>query len=91
MDRMHTTTPGPWKVTQPPHDPNAYDVASEAGGVLAKLPWCTKANAQLMAAAPDMLAALELIRDSGGFKDGTSVEELQRIAVAAIAKARGEA
>lgn len=50
-----------------------------------------RANAALIAAAPELLAALELIARSTGFNGGTSVEELQRIAQAAIAKARGGA
>lgn len=46
-----------------------------------------EANAALIAAAPDLLAALQRIADSDGFNGGTWVGELQRIARAAIANA----
>ena len=57
-------TPGPWKVIQPEHDPNAYDVATEAGGQIARLPWKCEANARLIAAAPELFEALRDLREA---------------------------
>ena len=48
-----------------------------------------KKDAPLIAAAPDLLAALELIAKFDGFRCGQIVSELQDIARAAIAKAKG--
>lgn len=36
---MKPEFPLPWKVVQPPHDPRAWDVATENGGAFAKLVW----------------------------------------------------
>lgn len=47
----------------------------------------SKANARLIAAAPDLLAALHKIVSDG---DYTAPEEMKRIARAAIAKAEGQ-
>ena len=54
-------TPGPWKAEQPSHDPQAWDVCTKSGGLLAKLVWGGEggANARLMAAAPDLLEACQ--------------------------------
>ena len=49
-----------------------------------------RANTNLIASAPEMLEALKLIAKSDEFAGGTSVEELQRIAKEAIAKAEGK-
>jgi len=48
-----------WEVRQAPNDPNAWDVYDGAGKV-AHLPWCSKANAHLIAAAPDLLLACRI-------------------------------
>lgn len=47
-----------------------------------------KANARLIAAAPDLLEALEEI--SRKYSNGASADAIARIARAALAKARGE-
>lgn len=49
------------------------------------------ANAKLIAAAPDLLQALQNIARSDEFNGGTFVLELQQIARDAIAKATGAA
>lgn len=91
-------TPGPWKAAQPKHDPQAWDVCTESGGVLAKLPWGGEggANAKLMAAAPDMRAALERVAamclemklaDENNCNALYAPGEVMEVAVTALAKA----
>jgi hypothetical protein len=85
MSEAHT--PGPWKIV------NRTDVQSEPIGGLAYVSTAGArgrtldeaiANAHLIAAAPDLLAALEFI-DRNNAVDRTSTRMLR----AAIAKARG--
>jgi hypothetical protein len=90
-------TPGPWKAIQPKHDPQAWDVVAENGGILAKLVWgdVSAANATLMAAAPELLAALEKMLEGGVDYAGNDYLEITlpdsyvAFARAAINKARG--
>lgn len=49
-----------------------------------------KPRCSLHAAAPALLAALELIERSAGFNGGTFAAELQQIARAALRTAKGE-
>ena len=99
-------TPGPWYVGSGTHEGrNIYSVASvtddegftyqpivasaEDDGIK-----CWDANARLIAAAPDLLEALQRIADgqemSGVFTFADVVLRYQEIARAAIAKATGE-
>lgn len=81
-------TPGPWLVSSP--DPDVPSVVHGRDGI----PICrmggavtqinVPGNAVLIAAAPDMLAALRLL--DNGYKHST---EVCNIARAAIAKAEG--
>jgi hypothetical protein len=76
---MTKHTPGPWKAAQPKHDPQAWDVCTESGGVLAKLPWGGEggANAKLMAAAPDTARSARALAQLAGELSGRwSVERL---------------
>ena len=84
---MHT--PGPWITSQPRHDPQSWDVLTASRCVLAKLVWGqdSKANATLMAAAPELLEALELARSWVAIRLGDTHEDLIKID-AAIAKAK---
>lgn len=105
-------TPGPWKVLHLPHL-HQWKVSTASGapvqGVIAamdrksvKVDESTQeANARLIAAAPDLLAALVDIEDACGFAQGDidtgdyrlaydKVTEARHEARAAIAKARGE-
>lgn len=49
-----------------------------------------EANASLIAAAPELLAALKMMVNAVGNKPVTSVDEAERIALGAIAKATGQ-
>jgi len=77
-------TPGPWYI-QP--DRRYYVIYSEECGALADVQAdLPKANAQLIAAAPDLLVALEELIAAPNKKRPAEVWEAAR---AAIAKARG--
>ena len=82
---------GPWKAVQPKHDPQAWDVCTENGGVLAKLVWGGEggANARLMAAAPDLLHALDCILWRHA-EDEYIPTEFWDMAKEAVAKAKGD-
>ena len=85
-----THTPGPWSSF-------GIYVTTEAGDTLARAEYshCSlpeaRANARVMAAAPDLLEALKALRD-GAYGNPSMPEENARIdamADAAIAKAEG--
>jgi len=98
---MSKHTPGPWEIKR--HFDSCYRYISAPEHIaLAQVVWCVEeeerspvceANAHLIAAAPDLLEALEelfhLIDDA---HDGERVFtwEMQRKARTAIAKAKGE-
>ena len=93
-------TPGPWTVTRSKMETDgAFDYAISADGVLvlaevfgrdAKGGWPpSEANARLIAAAPEMLAALrQMVVNSKG--DRKEYRDCHKKALAAIAKATGE-
>ena len=92
---MATHTPGPWTV-EPETHVTLRVVAGDDGDCVCTLfagtPADTRrADAHLLAAAPDLLAALEAlvaqIRAEGG--KGYRVHDLADAGLAAIAKARG--
>lgn len=92
---MSTTkhTPGPWSVmSEWPEELDGYEhhcVVGADNEPLTDYP-ANEADIVLMAAAPELLAALELLVDNP-YREGTeSDERLRRIALAAIAKAKGE-
>lgn len=97
---MTRTTPGPWKIDHFDHEACA-DVIVQSGELLATAyPMGTgvdrlfiaQANAHLIAAAPDMLAALLVLVDAYGIPDNKGREApIIKNARAAIAKATGEA
>ena len=89
-------TPGPWAYIVPDgHVVRHPQIYSDFGPV-ANATWLgenkldqLKANARLIAAAPELLEALELLVDNP-YREGTeSDERLRRIARAAIANATG--
>lgn len=94
-------TPGPWKIDRsfPRQLPFGISQQNEPHkGVLTSMAFCKKttdeaaANASLIAAAPDLLAALEWIasQERYTFAECTLAEEIIDRARAAIKKARGE-
>ena len=102
---MSAHTPGPWKVVRHPriaHVDSETSVGSGANG-MASVAWLTggrvgqEANARLIAAAPDLLAALEALVLAAPDSDAWSVAATRELRAArdlaeeAIAKARGGA
>lgn len=94
---MGEYTPGPWELSEyrPPYDDMGGDYSigyTDADGVFWEIatlePWrgSRHADARLIAAAPELLAALEWLRDSGECDE----PETQSVIRSAIAKARGE-
>jgi hypothetical protein len=92
---MHTHTPGPWRAERDPRG-DFRIVYNDKGNWLAEVhsdgePEVAEADARLIAAAPELLAALKRAKDAIEFYglddfDSTSEEELEAID-AAITKA----
>lgn len=94
MSKQETSyTPGPWEVFE--SHIGLYIVDSAEQGVVCNLEWCldSKANARLIASAPELLAVLkQLCYKFGVYCDGTPRNWTEwREARAAIAKAEGRA
>jgi hypothetical protein len=88
---MKKHTPGPWRIVTSWYDymvegPNGEEIIWQDGAY--DTPTISKADAYLMAAAPDLLEALRSITDAADEKRVT--EKHYEIARAAIAKATGE-
>ena len=88
---MSKHTPGPWQVVDSWND---YMVESQNGEEIIwqdgphNTPTINKANARLIAAAPDLLDALVMVLDDPNALDGRP--RTYEIVCAAIAKAKGE-
>lgn len=82
---MSAHTPGPWVLTWRP----IIDVAGIASVPVADDGRHT-ANAHLIAAAPDLLAALEILIDCASYGDVIQDADAWATARAAIAKATGK-
>ena len=90
----HSFTPGPWaSIIADGYTVRHPQVYSDAGPV-ANATWLgdgrldeLNANARLIAAAPDLLAALEALLD---YENGIQKSIAEQMARAAIAKAGGE-
>ena len=84
---MSAHTPGPWETSV--NDEGQWDVCAEGGGDmvadLADCPESAEANARLIAAAPDLLAALKAVLATMA-TDHVAYFQTQR----AIAKAEGK-
>jgi len=105
MDPKLQHTPGPWKQSCESIDPDWHIVTTSGGAVIANVFAPQNANAHLIAAAPDLLDALEALRhavcgetgfaacvrkDSGRAYPWPALDEAEAIVEAAIAKARGQ-
>ena len=88
---MNTHTPGPWHVARQNPSPTTGEwmIAGSKPGYLAEVRDCgsgdVEANAKLIAAAPELLAALVAI-----LKKSETIPVIRYIAEDAIAKATGE-
>lgn len=87
---MNKHTPGPWTVTE---NPEAYKAPIIFGPEDDDLVCCmyggqwqvVEANAQLIAAAPELLEALELLSETDGSPENVSSAEVLAARVRAIA------
>ena len=94
---MSKHTPGPWEIKRH-FDPGYKFISAPTHSGLAQVVWCMEdeerspsceANAYLIAAAPELLEALEMMlemSEMGGFGKAAAED----VARAAIAKAKGE-
>jgi hypothetical protein len=85
---MSKHTPGPWCMESFFH--GQYDVYSEVTDDFISGGTISEADARLIAAAPDLLEALEKVVSFVDAGQGTWTVEEQQKARAAIAKAKGE-
>lgn len=91
---MNKHTPGPWKIVDAWND---YMVEGQNGEEIIwqdgphDTPTINKANARLIAAAPDLLEALITLNDACRTPSQIGVLHGLELARAAIAKAKGEA
>ncbi len=90
---MTQHTPGPWAATgweMREVSAHGHTIALCLGGNSAEAARMARANAALIAAAPDMLAALEaFVGSRKGDGMGWTLDSLEALAREAIAKARG--
>ena len=89
---MNTTkhTPGPWSASPSPTSDGLYHVYKADGNFLTLEDAEHKANARLLAAAPDLLAALEKVAHHTNTGPHSLPAFLADEIAAAIAKAMGE-
>lgn len=87
---MSTHTPGPWTAIHNkwpiPHDDDWCVVGEQEEVIATRI---GEANARLIAAAPDLLAALKSVVGRYKTNDATMGDDLYRYVCAAIAKAEG--
>lgn len=84
---MSAHTPGPWQVRK--IDPRSVAIPDEHGKLIVLAP--SEADARLIAAAPDLLAALEEIVEAADGSGWDQIDATLKKQRAAIAKARGYA
>lgn len=98
---MSGHTPGPWTVSSPPKDEHALDVRTPTGVLMHRGFWGHQADAHLIAAAPDLLHALQwhaeqvyaiLSSDLGGDIPSRIIAATEHVQAwrDAIAKAEGQ-
>jgi hypothetical protein len=92
---MNKNSPGPWHLAEIVRHPTFVMAGLQCvceiahPGDFSNPSPDASANARLIAAAPDLLEALEKIASSDGSLHGTCVRDLKEIARAAINKAKG--
>ena len=90
---MNAYTPGPWYYSSGMVWADADErvaIARADRNEPATLPTERDANARLIAAAPEMLEALEVIMSVSFFDTWLETQPVYKLALAAIQKARGE-
>lgn len=90
---MSEHTPGPWGPVEGCSEGGAYEITLGIGSVATVWGDCeeSRANATLMAAAPELLEALKILRvQVGDYRDGDGAAKFHacNIADAAIARAQ---
>lgn len=91
MTTEYKHTPGPWFVQGSIITPTKSGKRFAIAEVFRDSVATAEANAQLIAAAPDLLATLQEIADSAAFiGSNVTPSMIERIARAAIAKATGK-
>ena len=85
-------TPGPWEVVEQDNNEDIYFIEPNVAIIerCVNDPSSDIANARLIAAAPDLLEALELIASTDPVDAALDPQRAMRVAKAAIAKALGE-
>ena len=92
---MSNHTPGPWEIKRH-YDPGYKFISAQKHSGLAQVVWCMEdedrspeceANAYLIAAAPELLGALQKVFEA--MNDDMPVR-LRKVCYEAIAKAKGE-
>lgn len=85
-------TPGPWRRSHESIDPEWDIVIAQHGVIVANVNACgqREANARLIAAAPELLEALEVCADALNPENCYDIPKAADKARAAIAKARGQ-
>lgn len=89
MSEAIKPTPGPWQMEHVPDDGGEYAITAANGihvGLTIGGTKSEQANARLIAAAPELLQALQFVMTASGEQLSTAFEQAQ----AAIAKATGE-
>jgi hypothetical protein len=82
-------TPGPWTALMP-DDPKAPDLVSIKGGDGNGVALTSSQNARLIASAPEMIEALELVQNYIIIAGDPKSLKLYEHVIQLIAKARGE-
>lgn len=82
-------TPGPW-IAQPDKDSLGGWAIGVKGKAIDEIAVCDERNARLIAAAPDLLAALQEVVDAADADGWNQLDATLKKQRAAIAKATGE-
>jgi hypothetical protein len=85
-----THTPGPWTASHISDDERIGIITNDNGIIVGCGSHLTEANARLIAAAPDLLAALEWAMDQIEDDLDLDHQEAVKAAYAAIARAKGQ-